>query len=371
MAAVMKEVSAPRAAARKTTTASAAAGPFAQYLDKVDESTAKLIRTDKPIREPETDPIARAIRQMGGITRASEKTSISCPQLLEIIFGGDGVDASDCVLIERGCLQKVMCEEMRPDLLWFRDAGNEVVGFAQRIDSQPADLDAAIKARFADMGAPAGNAATDKVTPFLTDPRLEELTKAALETVRVISSVKDHFVRGVVVVGPDASEGWTPWGKHGVFTALSDAARNLDKITGDVLVAVHRANNTPPDTTLDRSAVMRELFASDDDTPYWQSVALTDACRYLTVEVADQHTAERIAQGCDNLLHTFEHGLAGLATMQWHLSVSDAKNNVEPWAVSNVLYLTKAIAEYAIELRGLKDAADTRLKHLDKSFGTK
>lgn len=243
MAAVMKEVSAPRAAARKTAgvPTDVDSAPFARFLDQIPACTAERVRNDQPIRMPETDPVARAIRQMGGISKASSRTTIDHPQLLQIIFGGDAVDPRDCVLIERGCMQKVTCEEMRDDLLWFRDAGNEVVGFAERIDSQAADLDAAIKARFAETTVAAKDDRTTKPESFLADLDLEALTSAAQEVMRVIRQTKDQFVRGMFVVGPSAHEGYNPWSEHGCISMLSKAAKALDQANGDVLVAAKRA----------------------------------------------------------------------------------------------------------------------------------
>ncbi|MEX1828846.1 YdaS family helix-turn-helix protein [Luteibacter sp. CQ10] len=118
--------------------------PDSSNAGLVDASTKQSVLADDPIRTPEKDAFARAIKQLGGIKKGAERKNLSEHYLLEIIYSGNAPDAHDCASVEKACNRAVTCEEMRKDLTWFRDPAGEVVGYAERIDASAHDLDATI-----------------------------------------------------------------------------------------------------------------------------------------------------------------------------------------------------------------------------------
>lgn len=207
-------------------------------------------------------------------------------------MGGATIPPDICPAIEQATGST--CDELRPDLLWVRDASGEILAYAVPVDG----ADAAYVRQALQGASPAADAPTEKRTDTswdanllsvqgfedgdvsitidfglrratvvldsteaanvasqilghsgskaskeTTSSALDDLTSAALEAVRAIRSVKDNFARGRIVPGPDALEGWNPWGEAGPIGRLSKVAADLEQATGDVIVSVpHRPN---------------------------------------------------------------------------------------------------------------------------------
>jgi DNA-binding transcriptional regulator YdaS (Cro superfamily) len=141
----------PRAAAR--TTSAAAAHPYAKYLHNVTASTAERVLAGDPICTPDTDAFARAVKNCGGILSSAERTGDAGESILEAIFGGVTPAAWLCVDIERACSGSVKVEEMRDDLVWFRDGAGEIIGFAEPLDHSKRELELAIRGSREDVAA--------------------------------------------------------------------------------------------------------------------------------------------------------------------------------------------------------------------------
>lgn len=124
---------------------------YANYLKYLSPGTAERVINDQPICEPDSDAFARAVKNMGGILMAASRAGDACESILEVIFGGNTPAPWLCADMERGCGGTVKVEEMRPDLVWFRDGATEIIDFAQGMDHSKRELEQAIR----DATAPA------------------------------------------------------------------------------------------------------------------------------------------------------------------------------------------------------------------------
>lgn len=203
-------------------------------------------------------------------------------------IGGALIPADVCPAIEQATGST--CDTLRPDLLWVRDGAGEVLAYTVPVDgADAAYVRQAIACSPRDSACEvADTSVATQPAAFLTTGTLEDITTAALEAVRAIRSAKDHFARGRIVPGPDATEGWNPWAETGPLGTLSAAGSKLEEVTGDVLIAVHRAETAKSDAPPYRNPLMATALpenAGDERTTMtavdWLPAASTTVERCL------------------------------------------------------------------------------------------
>ncbi|MDF4005289.1 YdaS family helix-turn-helix protein [Luteibacter sp. PPL552] len=244
------------------------------------------------LHAPASNPaLDAACQKVGSPAKLAEAIGASLHAVVSWL-GGAAIPPDICPTIEQATGST--CDGLRPDLLWVRDANGEILAYAVPVDgADSAYVRQALRKPAPDVEAPAEKRADTlwdantlsvrgdergdvsvtidfglRRATVVLDPSeatkvassilalagsqsasapgigtLDTLTSAALDAVRAIRSVKDHFVRGRIVPGPDALEGWNPWDESGPIGRLSKVAADLEQATGDMLVSVpHRPN---------------------------------------------------------------------------------------------------------------------------------
>jgi DNA-binding transcriptional regulator YdaS (Cro superfamily) len=205
------------------------------------------------------EALSAATQRAGSPAKLAAAIGVSLHKVTAWIGGAD-VNAELCPAIEQAT--GVTCDELRPDLLWVRDASREVLAYAVPVDGadvayvrqalpgtvctedSPAPL---VEQADEEEGRADGEASTrPAIQPqsLITVADLEALAGAAIDACGSMRSVMDHFVRGRFVVSADAPEGWEHWGETGPIGVLSKAKTTLEKAAGDILVAVFHGAST-------------------------------------------------------------------------------------------------------------------------------
>lgn len=348
------------ATARKTTTVASRTSvvPFARFLGQVDPGTAERIKNDDPIRKPETDAVARAIRKLGGIQKAEDRSGISQPHLLEIIFGGIAADACDCVDIENACLHEVKCEEMRPDLLWFRDEGGEVVGCAERLNGRAEDLEAAIRSSIADDG---NNAEYHQALGMLWD--LDQATRD-----RLLKESGGRYnadgqlwkkAQAIRMDEPELSTIAGPVHALGMASVLDDG-NGIRKIAD--FYGIRDGRPWTAERYDDLSAHVRRTVCQDalrgdapTGTPSWDDVLIAQT--YGSRAFQSIEAVERSAQACSNLIDTTLDGITAIHDVQWVALDSEKTigQSLDNWSIRNLAVFLKSQSELLQLLTVMRD----------------
>lgn len=93
------------------------------------------------------DAFIRAVNKVGGVEAMVRRTTLSEAFVLAILEGNEILPPHLCAEVEKA--SGIPCEELRDDLVWFRDGASYPIAYAASIErDDPALAEAAIRSRF-------------------------------------------------------------------------------------------------------------------------------------------------------------------------------------------------------------------------------